>query len=254
MTFMTAWPLGRAHFKETISRFHRKRCWPAGGRHAVGPMAFPNHPWTEAGMKKLFCVPILWVALLLALGPACPVLRPGTSDWKCSPGGPRGERRWPLRLSLRFTSIRIPKSRSSTPPLPEAAVQRRGPRYKPAWRRVTHPTPGRFIRVTNSSGSTSRRAIAFPSPSSTRVKAGTESCPKACSIRSAREVKSTPYWSGYTGVTSFGTTRRSLRNTASRSVTHSASSSSSRQPEVESRGPGAFSDGRCGSVGNRRAI
>ncbi len=72
MTFMIAWSLGRAHFKVTISRFPRKRCWSAGGRHAVGPMAFPNHPWTEAGMKKLFCVPILCVALLLALGPACP--------------------------------------------------------------------------------------------------------------------------------------------------------------------------------------
>ena len=50
--------LGGAHFKVTISRFPRKRCRSAGGRYAVGTMAFPNHPWTEAGMKKLFCVPI----------------------------------------------------------------------------------------------------------------------------------------------------------------------------------------------------
>ena len=72
MTFMIAWSLGRGHFKVTISRFPRKRCRFAGGRHAVGAMAFPNHSWTETGIKKLLCVRILGVALLLALGPACP--------------------------------------------------------------------------------------------------------------------------------------------------------------------------------------
>jgi ABC-type glycerol-3-phosphate transport system substrate-binding protein len=37
---------------------------------AIGPMAFPNHPQREVGMKKLVCVPILCMALLSALGPA----------------------------------------------------------------------------------------------------------------------------------------------------------------------------------------
>jgi hypothetical protein len=32
------------------------------------------------GMKKLFCVPILCVALLLALGPACPALAAGNKQ------------------------------------------------------------------------------------------------------------------------------------------------------------------------------
>src|SRR5260370_11436918 len=57
--------LGGAHFK---------RCRSKGRRNAVGPKVFPNHPWTEAGMKKLFYVPILCLALLLALGPAWPAL------------------------------------------------------------------------------------------------------------------------------------------------------------------------------------
>jgi glucose/mannose transport system substrate-binding protein len=57
--------LGGAYFK---------RCRSKGRRNAVGAKAFPNHPWTEAGIKKLLCVPILCVALLLALGPAWPAL------------------------------------------------------------------------------------------------------------------------------------------------------------------------------------
>jgi hypothetical protein len=48
MTFMIAWSVERAHFKVTISRFPLNWCRPAGGRHAVGPMAFPNHLQTEA--------------------------------------------------------------------------------------------------------------------------------------------------------------------------------------------------------------
>ena len=150
-------------------------------------------------MKKLFCVPILCMALLLALGPACAAPAAGNKQLEVFSWWTSGGEAVALDSLFKVYKYEYPAWKSSTPPLLEAAAQRRGPRCRPAWWRVTHPTPGKSIRVTNSSASTSRRATVFLSPSSTRVKAGTESCPKACSIRSARAARSTTAGRGAPG-------------------------------------------------------
>ena len=82
MTFMIAWSLGRGHFKVTISRFPRKRCWFAGGRSWSDGF---SQPPVDGGRNQevVLCSHFVRGAAFGA-GPACPAPAAGHKQLRSS--------------------------------------------------------------------------------------------------------------------------------------------------------------------------
>jgi ABC-type glycerol-3-phosphate transport system substrate-binding protein len=130
-------------------------------------------------MKKLFCVAILWTALLSALGPAGLANAAQSKQLEVFSWWTSGGEAMALESLFHLYKYKYPGVEVLNAAVTGGGGSAARPVLQTRLAAGNPPDVWQSIRVTNSSASTFRGTTAFPSQPSIGVKAGTESYPKA---------------------------------------------------------------------------